>query len=169
MLSDATGEWRMTIAASQIAILGCVLLASVPALTAQSQQEDSIPKTNEYKIGQVWTADRGITVTILAVEDIRKVGKVVHVRIDRIPVQTCGDIHLIRTIEHLALTEKVMRKSGLDLLKDNVDLPESYLDAYRKWEEQKKHDIVKVPIQKAILASGSVMGPMICNFVPSQA
>jgi hypothetical protein len=42
------------------------------------------------------------------------------------------------------------------------------IDAYRKWEEQKKHQILKVPIQKAILTGGNVMGPMICNFVPSQ-
>ena len=158
----------MTIAVSKMAVLGCVLLlASVPGATAQSQP-DSIPKKVEYKSGQVWTISQGITVTILAVEDVHRVGKVVHVRIDKIPLQSCGDIHLTRTIEHLALTEKMMRKSDPDLLKDYVDLPESSIDAYRKWEEQKKHEIVKVPIQKAILPVGTALGPMICNFVPSQ-
>jgi hypothetical protein len=62
----------------------------------------------------------------------------------------------------------MMRKSGLVLSKDNVVLPESSIDAYRKWEEQKKHEVVKEPIQKAILTEGNVLGPMICNFVPSE-
>ena len=61
-----------------------------------------------------------------------------------------------------------MRKSELVWSKDNNDLPESSIDAYRKWEAQKKRQIFKVPIQKAILTEGDVMGPMICNFVPSQ-
>ena len=125
-------------------------------------------KTVEYRPGQVWITDQGITVTILAIEDAHRVGKVVHVRIDKIPFQSCGDIHLTRAIEHLALTEKMMRKSGLVLSKDNVVLPESSIDAYRKWEERKKHEVVKVPIQKAILTEGNELGPMICNFVPSE-
>jgi hypothetical protein len=158
----------MTIAVNQMTVLGCVLLlASLPRATAQSQPDDSNSKTVEYKSGQVWTIGQGITVTILAVEDVHRVGKVVHVRIDKTPVQSCGDIHLTRSIEHLAL-EKMMRKSGLDLLKDNVDLPESSIGAYRNWEEQKKHEIAKVPIQKAILPVGTLPGPMICNFVPSR-
>jgi hypothetical protein len=77
-------------------------------------------------------------------------------------------MHLSRAIEHLAVTEKELRKSQLALSKDNVDLPESSIYAYRRWEERKKHEIVKVPIQKAILTEGNLPGPMICNFVPSQ-
>jgi len=101
------------------------------------------------------------------VENFPKVGRLVHVRIDKIPWQDCGDIHLTRAIEHLAVTEKMMRKSGLSPLKENVALPESYLEPYWNWETQKKHEIVKVPIQKAILQA-SISGPMICNFLPSR-
>src|SRR2546425_2673694 len=158
----------MKIIVSKMAALCWVLLlASFPRAIAQSQSDNSSLKTVEYTPGQVWIADQDITVTILAIEDLHKVGKVVHVRIDKIPFQSCGDIHLTRAIDHLALTEKMMRKSGLVLSKDNVVLPESSIDAYRKWEEQKKHEVVKVPIQKAILTEGNVLGPMICNFAPS--
>jgi len=52
----------------------------------------------------------GPTVTILEVEDVPKVGKVVHVRIDNVPVSSCGSIQLTTTIEHMALAEKVMRQ-----------------------------------------------------------
>lgn len=149
-----------------IAVL--LLAASLPRVTAQIQTDSSNPKAVDYKPGQVWKMNQGITITILAIEDVHRVGKVVHVRVDKVPLQSCGDIHLTRAIEHLAVTEKMMLKSGLVLSKDNADLPESSIEAYRKWEGQKKHEIAKVPLQKAILGEGYVPGPMICNYVPSQ-
>ncbi|MGA7907809.1 MAG: hypothetical protein WCA16_10420 [Candidatus Sulfotelmatobacter sp.] len=144
------------------------LLASLSRVTAQTQSNGSDLQSVDYKPGQVWTMNQGITVTILAVGDVHGAGKVVHVRVDKIPWQSCGDIHLTRAIEHLAVTQKMMLKSGLVLSKDNIELPESSIEAYRKWQGQRKHEIAKVPLQKAILDEGSAMGPMICNFVPSQ-
>jgi hypothetical protein len=158
----------MNIIANKMAVLVVLLLASFPTGMAQSRTENSSLNSVEYRAGQLWKTGQGITVTVLAIEDVHRVGKVVHVRIDKIPYQNCGEIHLTRAIEHIALTEKMMRKSELVLSKDNINLPESSIDAYRKWEEQKKHQILKVPIQKAILTEGDAMGPMICNFVPSQ-
>ena len=152
---------------TMIPLVGIILLVScLPSVIAQSQGGIANPTLASYQPGQVWTTDQGITATILAVEDARGVGKLVHVRVDKIPWQLCGDIQLTRVIEHLAVTEKMMQKSGLALLKDKVDLPESYMDAYRKWQGEKKREIVKVPLQKAILID--VPGPVICNLVPSQ-
>src|ERR1700733_4154287 len=102
--------------------------------------------------------NRGITGTVLAIEDGHRVGMVVHVRVDKIPFQSCGNVHLTRAIEHLAVTEKMMLKSGLVLSQDNIELPESSIDAYRKWEKQKKHEIAKVPLQKAIFARAIYKG-----------
>jgi hypothetical protein len=144
-----------------------LLVASLPRLMAQSQSDGSNPKTG-FKPGQVWTMSPSIMVTILAIEEVHRVGTVVHVRVDKIPLQSCGDIHLTRAIEHLAVTEKMMLKSGLVLSKDNIELPESSIEAYRNWEVQKKHEIAKAPLQKAIFGEGYIQGPMICNFVPSQ-
>src|SRR5215469_9910666 len=146
-------------------LLGAVLLTG-GALSVMAQ--DQVDKTPSYKSGQVWIMDQGITVTILAIEDVHKVGRVVHVRVDKIPLQSCGEVHLTRAIEHLAVSEKMMLKSGLVLSKDNVDLPESSVEAYRKWQAQKKREIAKTPLQKAILTMGDAMGPMICNLVPAQ-
>jgi hypothetical protein len=116
-------------------------LSIVP--TAWSQREASPPgdsnsKTIEYRPGQVWETGFGPIVTILKVEELPKVGMVVHVRIDNVPVQNCRGFHLTRTIEHMALAEKMMRQGATNLIKDNVDLPDSYFDAYRKWEKQKR-------------------------------
>ena len=107
-------------------LLGAVLVTG-GALSVMAQ--DQVDKTPSYKTGQVWIMDQGITVTILAIEDVHKVGRVVHVRVDKIPLQSCGEVHLTRAIEHLAVTEKMMLKSGLILSKDNVDLPESSVEA----------------------------------------
>jgi len=165
--SSLKGGAKMKI--NVLPLLGVLLLAaSLPRVTAQSQTDVSGLKAVDYKPGQVWTMSQGITVTVLAVEDVHKVGKVVHVRIDKIPWQDCGDVHLTRAIEHLAVTEKMMLKSGLVLSKDSIDLTESSVEAYRKWEGQKKHEITKVPLQKAILGEGSLPAPTICNFVPSK-
>jgi|SRR5580700_580423 hypothetical protein len=158
----------MNIIANSMVVFGVLLLGSVPTAMAQSRTDSSTLNSVEYRAGQLWTNGQGITVTVLAIEDVHRVGKIVHVRIENIPYQSCGDIHLTRAIEHIALTENMMRKSELVLSKDNIVLPESSINAYRKWQEQKKHQILKVPIQKAILTEGNVMGPMICNFVPSQ-
>ena len=146
----------------------CILLLAVCPNPAAQNNSASAATPLEYKVGQVWTTSQALTVTILALEDVRKVGRIVHVRIDKIPVQTCGNIHWTRTVEHLAMTEKMMRASRLDLLKDTVDLPESSIEAFRTWQLNQKHEIAKVPIQKAILPSGSQITPMICNFIPSQ-
>lgn len=153
---------------NMVPLIGMLLFTgSLPSLTAQSQTDSSNPNVVVYKPGQVWTTDQGITVTILAIEDVHRIGKVVHVRVDKIPWQSCGNVNLTRAIEHLAITEKMMRKSGLVMSKDAVDLPESSIDAYRKWQGQKKHEIAKVQLQQAILEKATYPG-MICNFLPSQ-
>ncbi len=166
--ASANEQDYMNNVANKIALSAVLLLASFSTGMAQSRTENSNLNSVEYKTGQLWTTGQGITVTVLAIEDVHRVGKVVHVRIDKIPYQSCGDIHLTRAIDHIALTEKMMRQSELVLSKDNIELPESSIDAYRTWEEQKKHQVLKVSIQKAILTEGDAMGPMICNFVPSQ-
>ena len=101
--------------------------------------------------------------------DLPKIGEVIRVRIDNVPDGTCGPVQLTKSIEHLALTVKMVRKSAIDLVEENADLPDSYFDAYRKWGQQKKHDVLKVTIQEAILSTEGLTAPMICNFLPSQA
>jgi uridine phosphorylase len=149
-----------------------LLLSIISAADAQekaAQPTNSQPQRVEFKPGQVWRTVLGATVTILAVEELRKVGKVVHIRVDNIPVGSCGGVHLSTTIPHIALTEKMMQKGAYALEKDYVDLPDSYLDEYRKWETKKKHEVLKELLKTEIeMASLSGSGIMICNFLPSQ-
>jgi hypothetical protein len=105
--------------AKMVLMVGMIsLVAGVPRIIAQSQSDNPASASASYQPGQVWTVSQGITVTILAIEDAHGVGKVVHVTVDKIPWQNCGDVQLTRAIEHLAITEKMMQKSGLALLKD---------------------------------------------------
>lgn len=149
------------------ALTAALLLSASFGVIAQSQPGGTNPRTTDYKLGQVWTMNEGITATILAIEDVRKVGKVIHVRVDKIPWQSCGTIHLTRTIEHIAVIEKMMLKSDLVLSKENVVLPQSSIDAYRRWQAEKKHKIEKVPLPVVIQTQGFVSGPGICDPVIS--
>jgi hypothetical protein len=147
------------------------LLLSIISAGAQEKAAlptNSSPQRVEYKSGQVWRTYLGATITILAVEDLSKVGKVVHIRVDNIPVESCGGVDLTTAIPHIALTEKMMQKSAYALEKDNVDLPDSYLDEYREWESKKKHEVLKEPLQTRIQMASFGSGIMICNFLPSQ-
>lgn len=156
------------IKAKPVFLTGALLLAASLALPAQSQPDGENPRATNYKLGQVWTMKQGSTVTILAIEDVPKVGRVVHVRVDNIPWQSCGDVHVTRTLEHIAVVDQVLLASGLTFSKENVDLPQSSIEAYRKWQgqKQKKRQIEKIPLPYLIASQG--YGPMICNILPSQ-
>ena len=89
---------------------------------------------------------------------------------DKIPWGNCGGIKLTKAIEHIAITEKMMRNSGLVLSKEKVDLPESSMAAYRLWEGQNKREVDKeLPLPIAIRSHGYLPAQIgICNLVPSQ-
>jgi len=147
-------------------IVGALLLAAVCPIASQTQPPGPTPPG--YQSGQVWTLNHDVTVTVLAVEDVRKIGRVVHIRIDNIPWQSCGDVHLTRSIEHVAITEKMLLKSGLTLSKEAVGLPESSIDAYRGWQARKKREIAKTPLHEILFPYPFAVGGMICNFIPAQ-
>jgi hypothetical protein len=160
----------MTVPVAKAAFLA-LLFSFIPAAIPQQasgQSKDAGPKAVEYKAGQVWETDLRTLATILKVEDIPKIGRVIHIRVERVPVQSCGGFHLTTTIEHIALTEKMMRKSATDLVKENVDVPDSYFESYKQWERQKKHQVLKEPLSDIIASIGSQPGPMICNFLPAE-
>ena len=147
-----------------------LLFAATSTVGGQVLPGTTSTKNTGYKVGQDWAMDKDVTVTILAIENIKKLGRVIHVRVDNIPEQSCGGFHLARTVEHLAVTEKMMLKSNLVLSKENLDLPQSSLEAYRKWlgEKKGKREIVEIPLSAWIRSEMYLPGLMICNFLPSQ-
>jgi len=153
---------------ANLAFLTVVLVAASVALTAQTQSNGVVQKTSAYKLGQVWTMQQGITVTILAMENLPKIGRIVHVRVGDIPWGSCGDIHLTRVIEHIAVTEKMMLVSGLALSKENVALPESSIEVLRQWQalKPKKRPMWQAPLPQIIRAQGYVLSPISCDSFP---
>jgi len=146
-------------------LLSLVLLLA--CLPTQAQQIPVASKSEpiDYKAGQVWgykTAPgaEGSTLVILKIESVGKKGSLIHVRIENIPGSSCGSVHLTDTIEDLAVTEKMLRKSTTELLKENVELPDSYFGAYREWKKHRPK-IVERPLQEVVSPS---FGGLICNF-----
>jgi hypothetical protein len=152
--------------ATALLLLCC---AGSTAMAQPSDKQNGHQKSGsvEYRAGQVWRTPFGASVIVLIVEDVRKIGKVVHVRVE-LPGQSCGNIHLTTKIDHLAVPEKIMRKSALYLAISDVPIPDSYLEGYRGWVKQKNHEMVKLPVQDEIMRVAGFSDPMICNFVPSQ-
>lgn len=121
-----------------------------------------------YKAGQVWHYVGGDeTITVLKVEDLPKIGRVIHVRVDNVPVPACPGFHLTRNIEHIALSEKMMRKSTADLERENEELPDSYFDEYRQWQKLKKPEVLKSQTVTDVIGRTADF-PLICNFLPAR-
>jgi hypothetical protein len=136
-----------------------VTILCLPLLIVSTAQSRAV----EYKAGQVWTTQYGPTVvTILKVENLPKVGKVVHVRIDKVLMFRCEGLEPSSVIQHLAFQEKMLRGGLVSLVKKNSDLPDSYFTEYQKWEQQQDHVPLNVPIQQ-IIRDAALPGPIICN------
>lgn len=148
-------------------IPAAVLLLCVTFCSGVSQSEaQEASQPVEYKAGQVWkykTAPgaENSTVIILKVEASGKKGNVVHIRIDNMPFQNCGGFHLPGTLDHLAVSEKALRKSTTELVRTDVNLPESYLDAYKQWQKARQKPVVNRPLAEVALPQPT---PMICNW-----
>jgi hypothetical protein len=128
-------------------------------------QQTSTKNPQEYKAGQVWKYKTALgaeesRVVVLKVELQGKKGNLVHIRIDNMPLPSCNGMHLTTAIEHLAVPEKDLRKSTLQLEREGVDLPDSCFEAYRDWQNHKK--LTKRPLSEVALPG--VVGPMICNW-----
>jgi len=146
-------------------VVALTLASSLIAAQAAAPQ----PAHVEYKAGQSWryASGNGPIITVLKVEDLAKIGRVIHVRVDDVPVPGCAGIHLTNSIDHIAVTEKMMGKSVHDLLREDADLPDSYFEGYREWQKQKKPQIVKDKTISDVIKM-KVDVPLICNFLPSK-
>ena len=153
---------------ASLVVLTAVLVAANVGLRAQSQPNGVVQNTTVYRLGQVWTMEQGITVTVLGIQDLPKIGRVVHVRVGDIPWQSCGDIHLTRAIEHVAVAEKMMLLSGLTLSEENVALPESSIEVLRQWQglKPKKRPMWEATLPELIRAQGYVPGAISCDTFP---
>ena len=149
------------------AFVALAALTLVPA-SASAQGSAGQDAQVEYKAGQVWQYVGGeATITVLKVDDLPKFGRVIHVRADNVPVSACAGLHLTRAIEHVALTEKMMRKSSGSLVRENADLPDSYFESYRLWQKQKKPEVLKNQTMTDVIRRTADL-PLICNFLPAE-
>ena len=145
----------------------CLFLSVFPAGAQQITAQVALP---DYKPGQVWTyktapgADDS-RIVILRVEPASKKGRVIHVRIENLPLPNCGGFHLTTAIEHLAISEKALRQSTIQLENDRAELPDSNFDAYKQWAKGRHKEVTNTPISDITLSQTA--GLMICNYGPA--
>jgi hypothetical protein len=146
---------------SRLAVISLLLLAIIPAHAQQS------PTRRNYAPGQVWSTALGPTITILAIENRGSHDKIVHIRIDKIPADACGGLHLMTSIDHVAVSEKMLGKNAVDLVQQNAEIPDASLEPYRKWNSQKKHKISEQPLPE-LIRSAQVSYPAMCGTFPDR-
>jgi len=102
-----------------LCLLACLAIAQLPANQQLGTGGSSLP---EYKAGQVWSAELDSSITILGVDDTHK-QRLIHVRVEA-PILACSKIRLTAMVQHVIVTEKVLRKSTTTLAKEpaSIDL-----------------------------------------------
>jgi hypothetical protein len=134
---------------------------------AGAQQSPAPLTVPDYKAGQVWTyktapGAEDSRIVILRLEPAGKKGRIIHVRVENLPLPSCGGFHLTTAIEHLAISEEALRHSTIQLENVRAELPDSYFDAYSRWAKDRHKEVTNKPIAELTLPPTA--GLMICNY-----
>ena len=91
----------------------------------------------EFHEGQVWSykprvGEGGSTITVLRVENVGKIGVVIHVRIDGIRFGKCMGGPAPTSIVHAPFAKAALAQSVTKLLRILPTVPD-YMDGYRDW------------------------------------
>lgn len=145
-----------------LAVCGIGLFSFTLQMLAQKAPTAAPPA---YTSGQVWKYNapawaEDSTLVVFKVDSGGSKDTIVHIRIEKVPTQSCGGFHVTTAIEHLAIQEKALRQSTTQLMTDHIELPDSYFDAYREWEHARRKEIIKRPLRE--LSLSPAVG-MICN------
>ena len=106
--------------------------AQTPHCAAPERASDA-----EFQEGQVWSykpraGEGGSTITVLRVENVGKLGVVVHVRIDGIRFGNCTGGPAPTSIAHAPFAKAALAQSVTKLLKTLSTVPD-YMDGYMDW------------------------------------
>lgn len=94
----------------------------------------------ELKVGQKWSysarpGEEASYFIIVKIDNDAKLGKIIHISMRGLKIKNPHSPDGFSSdVGHLPFAEEAIRKSGLKLLKEKVDLPE-FKDGYRMWRE----------------------------------
>ncbi len=106
--------------------------AQTPHCAAPERASDA-----EFHKGQVWSykpraGEGGSTITVLRVENVGRIGVVIHVRIDGIQFGNCTGGPAPTSIAHAPFAKAALAQSVTRLLKTLPTVPD-YMDGYKEW------------------------------------
>lgn len=110
---------------------------------------------SKYKPGQVWSyktrpGEESSRLTILEVETHAKAGILVHVRVSNVKIKKPDG--QIDVIEHLPCAAESLDQSEVELVDENVEVPD-FAEGYKLWKEafdKGQAGVFAVPIAKSI-------------------
>jgi len=88
--------------------------------------------------------------------------------VDKVPVPACPGIRLTAGIDHIALPEKMVRRSSSQLRQEKTEQPDSYFEAYREWQRQKNPYVRTDETVWDVIRTELQLAPT-CNFTPDEA
>lgn len=121
-------------------LIVCLILFSTLQVFAQNKPCASVPtdaQDSKYRPGQVWAyrarpGEATSTLTVLRVEQLQKIGTIVHIRLDGLQVHNPrGD--LVTTMPHMPFTRDALLVSTTKLL--STGLPVPLPEGYDYWRE----------------------------------
>lgn len=88
--------------------------------------------------GQVWSyktrpGDSSSTLTVLKIEQYKDLGRVVHIRVDRIEITNPLKGNVVTDIPHLPFKESAVQKSVTKLIHQSPSVPE-FQEGYDTWK-----------------------------------
>jgi hypothetical protein len=94
-------------------------------------------KDSKFRPGQVWSyktrpGEEDSFLTILRVEQLPKLGTIIHVRVDKICLRNCTGGPEPDTIQHMPFTRDAIERSVTKLEKERAEVPD-YQEGYNEW------------------------------------
>lgn len=125
------------------------------SLTQTKSCPDAILSSDDkFAPGQVWmfkgrSFEPAARLTILRIDLIPKIGKVIHVRLDGIRLRNCSGGPEPNSIQHAPFTKEALERSSLKLLNQG-EVPD-YQEGYDRW----RHDcggVYSISVSQMVVA-----------------
>jgi hypothetical protein len=125
---------------SQLASVFLLLALPVHGATGQDKPRQcpkpEIVKDSKFVPGQVWAyktrqSEESSTLTILKVEELPKLGTIIHIRVDKIRLRNCTGGPEPSKFEHMPFTREAIERSVTKMVREG-SIPD-YQEGYDEW------------------------------------
>jgi hypothetical protein len=140
-----------------------LLALLVQSATAQEKPRQcptpEVAKDSKFVPGQIWAyktrkKEESSTLTILKVEEIPKLGTIIHIRVDKIRLRNCTGGPEPDKFEHMPFTRDAVERSVTKMIREG-DIPD-FREGYDEWRKA-CGGIYTITVAEAVRASEEIL------------